>query len=107
MCFGNYMTNINTLKMRNHVKTVSAKAVQFAEVTKNLIKTGHIARAKKCLDIAELLFTTGSKETKNAIGNIYVNSVSTFMEIRHCTVSGLFPPMLKKEYIAQVNSLGV
>jgi hypothetical protein len=93
--------------MSNHVKTAAAKAAQFAEVTKKFIKTGHIARAKKCLDIAELLFTTGSNETRTAIGNVYVNSVSTFMEIHNCTVSKLFPPTLKREYIAQVNTSGV
>jgi hypothetical protein len=93
--------------MRNHVKTATAKAAQFAEVTKNFIKSGHIARAKRCLDVAELLFTTGSNDTKNAIGNIYVNSVSTFMELHHCTISKLFPPTLTREYIAQVNASGV
>ncbi|MES2486205.1 MAG: hypothetical protein V4581_09715, partial [Bacteroidota bacterium] len=63
--------------------------------------------AKKCLDMAELLFTTGSNETKNAIGNIYVYSVSTFMEMHNCTVVQLFPPQLKKEYVAQVNTSGI
>lgn len=93
--------------MRNHVKTVASQASQFAEITKNLIRIGHIRRAKKCLDMAELLFTTGSNETKNAIGNIYLNSVSTFMELRNATVSNLFPPALKKEYVTQVNASGV
>jgi hypothetical protein len=93
--------------MRHHVKTVANKAVQFAEITKAFIRQGHIARAKKCLDIAELLFATGSNETKNAIGNIYVYSVSTFMELRNCTVAKLFPPQLKQEYISQVNASGV
>lgn len=93
--------------MKNHVKTATAKASQLAELTKNFIRSGHIARAKKCLDIAELLFTTGSDETKNAIGNIYVNSVSTFMEVRRYSVPKLFPPFLRKEYIVQVNASGV
>lgn len=93
--------------MKNHVKTAATKAAQFAEITKNFIKSGHILRAKRCLDMAELLFTTGSNETKNAIGNVYVNSVSTFMEIHNCTVSKLFPPTLKREYIAQINASGV
>lgn len=93
--------------MRNHIKTVSAKAVQFAEVTKGFIRIGDTAKAKKCLDMAELLFTTGSAETKNAIANIYLNSVSTFMELRQTAVSAFFPPMLKKEYIAQINTSGV
>jgi len=93
--------------MKNNVKTVAAKAAQFAEITKNCIRLGNILRAKKCLDIAELLFSTGSNETKNAIGNVYVYSVSTFMELKHCTVSKLFPPSLKQEYISQINTSGV
>ncbi|MXN91759.1 hypothetical protein GR160_11035 [Flavobacterium sp. Sd200] len=93
--------------MRKHFKTAATQATQFAEITKRCIKSGHILRAKKCLDVAELLFTTGSNETRNAIGNIYVNSVSTFMELHNCTVSKLFPPTLKKEYVAQVNASGV
>ncbi|KOS07318.1 hypothetical protein AM493_15690 [Flavobacterium akiainvivens] len=93
--------------MRHHVKTAAIKAVQFAEITKACIRQGHITRAKKCLDIAELLFTTGSNETKNAIGNIYVYSVSTFMEVRNCTVAKLFPPQLKREYVSQINASGV
>lgn len=93
--------------MRNHVKTISAKATQFAEITKSCIKQGNIARAKKCLDMAELLFNAGSTETKNAIGTIYVFSVSTFMELKSCSVANLFPPFLKKEYIAQINTSGV
>lgn len=93
--------------MRNQIKTVTAKAVQFAEVTKGFIRIGDTAKAKKCLDMAELLFTTGSTETQNAIANIYINSVSTFMELRSNTVSLLFPPRLRVEYIAQINSSGV
>jgi len=93
--------------MKNHVKSVAAKAAQFAEITKNCIKNGNIPRAKKCLDIAELLFNTGSNETKSAIGNIYVFSVSTFMELKSCTVANLFPPFLKKEYVSQINASGI
>lgn len=101
------MATSNSFKMKNHVKTASTRAVQFAEITKNFIRRGHIARAKKCLDMAELLFKNGNAETRSAIASVYVNSVSTFMEIRNCTVSKLFPPMLKREYIAQVNASGV
>jgi len=93
--------------MRNHVKTAAAKATQFANVTKNLIKSGRVRRAKKCLDIAELLFTTGSNETKSVIGTIYVNSVSTFMEMHHCSIARLFPDTLHAEYVKQVNTSGI
>jgi len=93
--------------MRNQVTTVYKQAERFAEVTKTAIVSGNIARAKKCLALAERLFISGSSETKNAIANVYVLSVSTFMELRHCTISNLFPQTLKAEYIKQINTSGV
>jgi hypothetical protein len=93
--------------MRNQVTTVYKKAERFAEVTKTAIISGNIARAKKCLALAESLFVSGSSETKNAIANVYVFSVSTFMELRHCTISNLFPQSLKAEYLKQINATSV
>ncbi|AIN74529.1 hypothetical protein LIT13_01095 [Flavobacterium psychrophilum] len=93
--------------MKNQVTTVYKQAERFAEITKKAIITGNITRAKKCLDLAERLFATGSHETKNAISNVYIFSVSSFMELRHCSISNLFPKLLKAEYIKQINTSGV
>jgi hypothetical protein len=93
--------------MKNQVNTVYKQAERFAEITKTAIITGNINRAKKCLALAERLFETGSNETKNAISNVYVFSVSSFMELRNCTISNLFPKSLKAEYIKQINASGV
>jgi hypothetical protein len=93
--------------MKNQVSTIYKQAERFAEITKTAILTGNIVRAKKCLALAERLFTTGSNETKIAISNVYVFSVSSFMELRHCTISNLFPKALKAEYIRQINASGV
>ena len=93
--------------MKNQAKTACAKAVQFAEITKNLIRKGNILRVKKCLNIAEQLLVNGNAETKNLISNIYVFSVSTFMEMHNCSIANLFPQSLRKEYITQVNAMGV
>ena len=93
--------------MKNQVTTVYKQAERFAEITKTAIITGNINRAKKCLVLAEQLFETGSNETKNAISNVYVFSVSSFMELRHCSISNLFPKSLKAEYIKQINASGV
>jgi len=79
----------------------------FSEITKTAIIKGNINRAKKCLALAERLFETGSIETKIAISNVYLFSVSSFMELRHCTISDLFPKSLKAEYIKQINASGV
>ena len=90
--------------MKNQVTSIYRQADRFAEITKAAIVSGNIARAKKCLALAESLFATGSYETKNAISNVYVFSVSTFMELRHCNNSNLFPKSLKAEYLKQINS---
>ena len=93
--------------MKNQVISIYNQAERFAEITKAAIISGNIVRAKKCLALAERLFATGSYETKNAISNVYVFSVSTFMELHHCTISNLFPKTLKAEYLKQINSSGV
>ncbi len=93
--------------MRNQVTTIYRQAERFAEITKRAIISGNISRAKKCLAFAEGMFSSGSIETKNAISNVYVFSVSSFMEMRHCNISNLFPKSLKQEYIKQINASGV
>jgi hypothetical protein len=93
--------------MKNQVTTVYKQAERFAEITKRAIITGNIIRAKKCLVLAEKLLETGSNETRNAISNVYIFSVSTFMELHHCTISNLFPKSLKAEYNRQINTSGV
>jgi hypothetical protein len=93
--------------MKNHSISPTAKAARFAEITKELIRKGNIPRVKKCLAAAEQLLASGSAETKNAISNIYVFSVSTFMELHNCSIANLFPRTLRREYIAQVNASGV
>lgn len=93
--------------MKNQATPIYRQAERFAEITKKSIICGNIVRAKKCLALAEKLFITGSAETKNAISNVYVFSVSSFMEMRRCSISHLFPQTLKAEYIKQINSSGV
>ncbi len=106
--FGIRRENIkNSFQMKNQVTSIYKQAERFAEITKKNIICGNIVRAKKCLALAERLFINGSIETKNAISNVYVFSVSSFMEMRHCNISHLFPQTLKAEYIKQVNASGV
>ena len=93
--------------MKNQVQTIYKQAERFAEITKSAIISGNIHRAKKCLALAERLFATGSNHTKIAISNVYVYSVSSFMEVRGCSISNLFPIALKKEYLKQINTSGV
>lgn len=93
--------------MRNKMNTIYKQAERFAAITNKAIISGNIVRAKKLLNIAEDLLETGSHETKEVIATVYVYSVSTFMEIRHCSISNLFPKGLKTEYIKQINTSSV
>jgi len=93
--------------MRNKINTIYKQAERFAEITNKAIISGNISRAKKLLAIAENLLETGSNETKNVISNVYVYSVSSFMELRRCSVSNLFPKALRAEYIKQINATSV
>ena len=93
--------------MKNQVNTIYKQAERLVELTKSFIISGNIIRAKKCLAIADQMLVNGSNETKNAISNVYVFSVSTFMELRHCNISNLFPQNLKLEFNKQINTFGV
>jgi len=93
--------------MKNQVNTIYKQAERFAEITKKAIISGNIIRAKRCLTIAEQLLETGTTETKNVISNVYVYSVSSFMELKHCSISNLFPKTLKEEYSKQINATSV
>lgn len=93
--------------MKNEIPSSYQQAERFAEITKTFLIAGHVQRAKKCLAFAEKLLVTGSSETQNAISNVYVFSVSTFMELRHCSIANLFPQSLRAEYLKQINTSGV
>lgn len=83
------------------------QAQRFADITKNLIQLGHIKLAKRCLQEAEKIFVNGTSDVKNVISNIYVFSVTSFMEIHHCNIRELLPPSLQNEYNKQVNTSGI
>ena len=93
--------------MKNKINTIYKQAERFAEITNKAIISGNISRAKKLLTVAENLLETGSNETKNVISNVYVYSVTSFMELRHCSISNLFPKALRAEYIKQINATSV
>ena len=77
---------------------------RFANVTKTLIMQGNIKRAKRCLQTAEYLLTQGTTEVKNAIADVYVYSVSSFLEVCHCNIKDLFPEKLSNAYKKQINA---
>lgn len=77
---------------------------RFADLTITLILQGRIERANRCLKKAEEILIKGTAEIKNAVANVYVFSVTSFMEIHHCNIRNLFPELLQAEYKKQVNS---
>lgn len=77
---------------------------KFADLTQTMILRGNISRAKKCLSIAENLFINGNKETKTAISNVYLYSVSGILELKHFNTETLLPNALRREYIKQINA---
>ncbi len=93
-------------KMKPLNQNVYTKMQRFADLTKTLIMMGNIARAKYCIKTAERFFNTGSSEIKNAVVNVYVFSLSTFMELQHCNIKNLFPESLMEEYRKQSITFG-
>lgn len=94
--------------MKVHEKpNIYTQAQRFADVTKALIVSGNVQRAKRCLQKAENIFNSGTSEIKNVISNVYLFSVSSFMELHRCNIKGLLPNSLQKEYYKQVNTSGL
>ena len=52
---------------REEKKNIYQQAQRVADVTKSFILCGNIHRAKRCIQVAEKLFTTGNKEVQNVI----------------------------------------
>lgn len=99
--------NQHFLPMKNQNVSIYTKMQRLTNVTKNLIISGKLQRAKKCLKIAEFLFKYGNTEIKNAISNVFVFSITSFLEIKHLEVGKILPQNLLKEYQQQINSSGI
>ena len=93
--------------MKTKQPNMYSQMQRFATVTQTLIMQGNIQRAKHCLQIAENIYNGSTAEIKNAIANTYVFSVSTFLEIHHCSIKNLLPKSLQNEYYKQVNTSGI
>ena len=90
--------------MRNRTTSIYRQAERLADLTKTCIRNGNIPRAKKFFAVAEKRYRQGNNETKNAVINVFLVSVSCFMELQKCSIHHLFPASLKREYIRQVNA---
>ncbi|MFA6150141.1 MAG: hypothetical protein WC716_02395 [Chitinophagaceae bacterium] len=82
------------------------KMQRLVNITENFLLSGNIVRAKRCFTIAEELLSRGSAEMKCAVSNVFVYSVSSFMEFHHFKISTFFPQTLQKEYYSQIYCSG-
>ena len=94
--------------MKNDRKlNVYDKAQRLANITKQLIATGNIRRAKNYFAKVEDVFSTGTPEIRNAILNVYLHSIANFMEMHRCNIKELLPANLLHEYRKQINFRGI
>jgi len=91
--------------MKKHIKSGVYKQMQkFADLTITMVLKGNMTRAKKCLDAADSLLVNGNYQTRNAISNVYLYSVSAVLELHHYNLQQLFPRHLQAEYVRQINA---
>ncbi|MBA9073887.1 hypothetical protein GGR22_002054 [Flavobacterium gossypii] len=93
--------------MKNFNDSLIKKMERLAEITISSLQLGKMARTKRCLALAEELLVKGNVEMKNAITNVYLFSVSHYMEMNRLKISQLLPISLHKEYVKQINTSGV
>ena len=85
-------------------RNVYLKMQSFATTTKNLLVQGNIQRANTCLQIIDRLFAKGNNELKNAISNVYLYSLTSFLEMYRYDIKSLLPLSLQGEYYKQINT---
>jgi len=93
--------------MKKFNDTLVQKMERLANITISSLQLGKTARTKRCLNLAEELLNKGNAEMKNAITNVYLYSVSHYMELNHYAMAKLLPVSLHKEYVKQINTSGV
>lgn len=93
--------------MKQFNDSLIKKMERFADITISSLKLGKMARAKRCLVLAEELFKKGNDEMRGAITNIYLYSLSHYLELNRYPVSKMLPVLLRKEYVKQINTSGV
>ena len=74
----------------------------FTSYTKKCFDTGNINKLKSCFLIAEKFLKKGNNSVKSAVENVFVNSISSLIEIvspLRETVKNMLPKTLKKAYL--------
>ncbi len=88
-------------------ETLHSRMQKLAKLTKSCFLQNRHEHAKSYLDIAEQIYQAGDTRTKNLVSNIFVFSISTFLEIHNYCLSDILPQSLFKEYRNQVNASGL
>ncbi|MBK9636844.1 MAG: hypothetical protein IPO63_03165 [Bacteroidetes bacterium] len=82
----------------------------FVDYTKQLILKGNINETKLCFILAERMLIEGNNSVRNAIENVYVYSLGTFIDLADSTANRakeIFNGLLKKEYNRQLMASGI
>ncbi len=83
------------------------RAQRLAELTKVIIVQDNITRLKRYFVLAEKIYVAGNTEIKNAVLNVFLFSVSSFIEINKPRAINLLPEILRQQYYKQVITFGI
>jgi len=92
---------IETAQLKSLYKTID----RFAAFTKEMMREGNLPLIRDCFTTAEYLLDGGTTNIKLAIENIYVFTITGFMDITGAVskqVKELMPAHLKESYQKQV-----
>ncbi len=79
---------------------------RLASITKIFLSTGQNDRAEKCIELASRLYESGGSELRNAVANVYLYTLTLYIEVRRLGSKNLLTPALLNEYRQQVAACG-
>lgn len=85
-------------------------AKRLVEVTRRDIIAGHYHHVKESFAFAEKWLREGSNQEKLAIVNVFLYSIATTIDqlsAQRRKIQAMLPPLLQREYLAQINALSV
>jgi hypothetical protein len=101
-----FITNEAQMK-RQKQRNIYLQMQSFATTTKTLLIQGNMLRVNKCIGMIEQLFVNGNIEVRNAISNVYLYSLTSFMEMHRYHIKDLLPLRLQEEYYKQINTSSI
>lgn len=91
--------------MKTTSDNIYRQTARFAKLTVRCIAQENKSRIVKCLAVADRLLASGSRPVKNAMANVFLISLSNFLETHYeqgRQIIQLFPKNLRAEYDRQV-----